>query len=134
MTQPQQGELCGYGCGRKWNEEGDENGFDDCVSSYHIKKVQETLEQFCTGIIAEALTHARVNPVGKNASYITKKLIDEIYFLKSLWQKEAREQTIELCKEEAYTEHWDVQNEDENMAIENRLIERIISKLNSLKQ
>lgn len=31
-------ELCGYGCGRIWDAEGDKNGFEDCVSAYHIKR------------------------------------------------------------------------------------------------
>lgn len=30
-------EKCGYGCNRAWNEEGNENGFENCPSSYHIK-------------------------------------------------------------------------------------------------
>lgn len=31
-------ELCDYNCGRVWDEQGTENGFDDCVSAYHKQK------------------------------------------------------------------------------------------------
>ncbi len=44
MTQQTEKQLCGYGCGRLWNEEA-ENGFVDCVSAYHIKKKVETWEE-----------------------------------------------------------------------------------------
>jgi len=32
-------EMCGYGCGRKWDAEGD---FKDCVSAYHNPEKQIT--------------------------------------------------------------------------------------------
>lgn len=37
-------EECGFGCGRKWDEEGDENGFSNCVSAYHLKGKIESEE------------------------------------------------------------------------------------------
>lgn len=39
-------EKCGFGCGRKWDENGQPNtGFDDCPSSYHIPVVQKPAVQ-----------------------------------------------------------------------------------------
>lgn len=39
-------EKCGYGCGRFWNEEGDKNGFEDCVSAYHKKENKNIYDHF----------------------------------------------------------------------------------------
>ena len=38
-------ELCGFGCGRIWNEPGGPEGFEDCVSMYHSVKPKTSWEE-----------------------------------------------------------------------------------------
>lgn len=49
-------EKCGYGCGRSWDEIGGENGFEDCVSAYHVFQ-KDTCT--CSGLSCDCPLHAK---------------------------------------------------------------------------
>lgn len=49
-------EKCGYGCGRDWDEVGGENGFENCVSAYHIPEKNTCT---CSKLSCDCPDHAK---------------------------------------------------------------------------
>lgn len=48
-------EKCGFGCGRLWNEFGNEEGFEDCVSAYHKREKVVKHSEKCASIIKKGV-------------------------------------------------------------------------------
>ena len=71
---------------------------------------EENLEQFCTMIIAEALLHGQLERVGKDASHITKRLVNKINTVikqeKATLKKQIREEIERMeCPERCNSGH-----------------------------
>lgn len=68
-------EKCGYGCGRQWNAQGDKDGFDDCVSTYH-KPEEEKIDVESARYGAKYIIESVLEIMSRNT--ITKELEKEI--------------------------------------------------------
>jgi len=112
-------ELCGYGCGRKWDAEGD---FDDCPSAYHENPMNKTNQDWeknlKNGMIGEYAEFVMDGDNTQKYEKIAKEIIGKWGYEESYWWKpisDALQTEKEKMKKELV--EWSIRKIDNDLRI-----------------